>query len=338
MNRLLCCASASVFASLCFGMASVTAADAPPTPDVSMDIYAAPAQRVDIGGGRQLNLRCSGAGSPTVILEVGQGMTSMSWRKLQPLLAARTRTCSYDRAGLGFSDPGPLPRTAQAAADDLHALVRAAPIQTPLVLVGHSLGGSIVRLYASAHPDEVAGIVLVDPVITDLASQAPKVAAREAQLTAENTAGTRHCADLAQKGELATMAPPAEGCVHPQIPVFSSKLNESIHARDISAAFWQASLSERESEPANSVAVQALHPLGATPLVVLGADGTNDYLPPAERKAADAAYRAGHRRMAATSSRGRYVPVAHSSHNVQEDRPDAIADAVAQVIATQSHP
>jgi pimeloyl-ACP methyl ester carboxylesterase len=319
--------------SLLLGIAPLLAADAPPAPDPAMDIYATAAQRVDIGGGRHLNLRCSGSGSPTVLLEIGQGMTSMSWRKVQPLLAAHSRACSYDRAGVGFSDAGPLPRSAQAAADDLHALVRAAPIETPLVLVGHSLGGSIVRLYAAAHADEVAAIVLVDPVVADLATKAPKVAAQEAQLIAENTAGTRHCVDLAKSGALATMTPPAEGCVHPAYPGFSQRLNDSIHARDINATFWEAALSEREADATNSTAVRALKPLGKVPLIVLGADGTNDYLPPAQRKAADAAWRAGHERIAASSTRGRYVPVAHSSHNVQEDRPDAIADAVATAIA-----
>jgi pimeloyl-ACP methyl ester carboxylesterase len=99
---------------------------APPIADLSLDVYAEPARLVDIGGGRRLNLRCSGGGTPTVILESGQGMSSMAWRKLQPLAAKTRRVCAYDRAGLGFSDAGPLPRSAQAEADDLYALVGAA--------------------------------------------------------------------------------------------------------------------------------------------------------------------------------------------------------------------
>lgn len=322
---------------LLLGATSSFAAEAPPVPDLSLDAYAAAAERVDLGGGRHLNLRCSGSGAPTVILEIGQGMTSMSWRKVQPLLAAHTRVCSYDRAGLGFSDPGPLPRTAQAAADDLHTLLRAASISTPVVLVGHSLGGNIVRLFAGAHRDEVAGIVLVDPVVPDLDTHAPKVAAREARLIAENNAGTRHCLDLARRGTLAD-ATPVEGCVHPAYPGFSDKLNASIHARDLNPAFWQAALSERESAPANSAALRSPPSLGAIPLIVLGADGTNDYLPPAARKAAAAAYRAGHQRIVATSTHGAFVAIAHSSHDMQEDRPDAIADAVAAVIRQAAGP
>lgn len=121
--------------------------------------------------------------------------------------------------------------------------------------------------------------------------------------------------------------------MHPAYPGFSQKLNDSIHARDINATYWESALSERESDSANNAAVQALKTLGKVPLIVLSADGTHDYLPPAARKAANAAYRDGHKRIAASSTRGRVVPVDHSSHNVQEDRPDAIADAVAQAIA-----
>lgn len=332
MNRSSRIASVVLGGALLYVVGPLMAADGPLTSDLSMDVYATPAQRVDIGGGRHLNLRCSGSGSPTVLLEIGQGMTSMSWRKVQPLLAVHSRVCSYDRAGLGFSDAGPLPRTAQAAVDDLHALVRAAPIQTPLVLVGHSMGGSIVRLYAAAHPNEVAALVLVDPVVADLRVKAPKVAAQEAQISKENTAGTHHCLDLATSGALATMPPPADGCVHPAHPAFSEKLNDSIRVRDLNADFWAASLSEREAFPLNDAAVQALHPLGKLPLIILSADGTNDYLPPAARKAADVAYRAGQQRIAASSTQGRVMPVEHSSHNIQEDRPDAIIDAVARVI------
>ncbi len=92
-------------------------------------------------------------------------------------------------------------------------------------------------------------------------------------------------------------------------------------------------MSERKSFALNDTAVQVLHPLGKLPLIVLSVNGTNDYLPPAARKAADAVYRGGYKRIAASSTRGRVMPVWHSSHNIQEDRPDAIIDAVARVIA-----
>jgi len=296
--------------------------------DRTLDAYATPAQRVDIGGGRMLNLRCSGSGSPAVLLDIGQGMTSMSWRKVQPLLAAKRRVCSYDRAGLGFSDAAPPPRTAQAAATDLHALVHAAKLPTPLVLVGHSMAGYIVRLYAAAHPEDVAGVVLVDPVVETLADDAPAVVAFEAKLGEQNTAFGRHCLELAERGDLAKGAPGSDGCVHPRYPGFSDALNESIRKRDLDPAYWRTALSERESDAANIAAVKAAKLPANVPLVVLDADGTNDWMPQDQRAIADAAYHAGHAKIAAASTKGRLVPVSHSSHNVQEDQPRAIVDAV----------
>src|SRR6185312_10208214 len=91
-------------------------------PDHSLDVYATPGKLVAIGDGRHLNLRCSGAGSPTVVLESGNVADSMAWAKVQPQIAKFTRVCSYDRAGMGFSDGGPMPRNVDSNADDLYAL------------------------------------------------------------------------------------------------------------------------------------------------------------------------------------------------------------------------
>jgi pimeloyl-ACP methyl ester carboxylesterase len=124
--------------------------------------------RVDIGG-RALFISCTGTGSPTVVLEAGSGNAADTWVSVQPEVARFTRVCSYDRAGLGQSDPAPSGvRTVQDSVDDLHALLAAADISGPIVLAGHSLGGLIVRLYASQYPDDVAGVVLVDGMPPDL--------------------------------------------------------------------------------------------------------------------------------------------------------------------------
>jgi pimeloyl-ACP methyl ester carboxylesterase len=122
---------------------------------------------VDIGG-RSLYLTCKGAGSPTVVLESGTGDTSAVWRKVEPEVAASTRVCRYDRAGLGRSDPPPPGvRTLDAVVDDLHALLTAAGVPGPYVLVGHSYGAQMALLYAGRHPADVVGLVLVDPTPTD---------------------------------------------------------------------------------------------------------------------------------------------------------------------------
>jgi pimeloyl-ACP methyl ester carboxylesterase len=116
---------------------------------------------VDVGGYR-LHLYCTGEGSPTVILEAGGGNPWLSWYQVQPQVAQFTRVCSYDRAGLGWSDPSPKPRTTKVIADELHTLLHNAGITAPFVLVGHSLGGLDARMFASQYPSEAVGMVLVD--------------------------------------------------------------------------------------------------------------------------------------------------------------------------------
>lgn len=123
--------------------------------------YPPPGRLVDVGGHR-LHLHCVGSGSPTVILEGGKGGTSLEWSLVQPELAATTRVCAYDRAGTGWSEPGPMPRTPERVVAELHALLAAADETGPYILVAHSLGGRYARLFAAQYPGEVAGLVLVD--------------------------------------------------------------------------------------------------------------------------------------------------------------------------------
>src|ERR671938_464341 len=123
--------------------------------------YPSPGQLVDVGGYR-LHIQCVGTGSPTVVLDAGLGGSSLDWSLIQPELGRTTRVCAYDRAGMGWSDAGPQPRTPRQIADELHTLLTNAGIAGPYVLVGHSLAGKNVRLFTIAHPDQVAGMVLVD--------------------------------------------------------------------------------------------------------------------------------------------------------------------------------
>ncbi len=125
---------------------------------------------VDVGGGRRLHVKCSGEGregAPVVVLESGAGNGADVWTRVQPEVAKFARVCAYDRAGLGTSDPVAAPRTIVALTEDLHALLSNARVAGPYVLVGHSLGGILVRMYASYYPSEVAGMVLVDSAHED---------------------------------------------------------------------------------------------------------------------------------------------------------------------------
>ena len=117
---------------------------------------------IEVGDGRSLYLRCTGSGSPTVILEGGDGDTSASYAFAESTLAAETRTCVYDRANLGMSDPDPGPRGFEQLVDDLENLLAEAEVEPPYVLVGTSGGGLITAGYAYRHPEDVAGMVFVD--------------------------------------------------------------------------------------------------------------------------------------------------------------------------------
>jgi pimeloyl-ACP methyl ester carboxylesterase len=123
-----------------------------------------PGRLVDVGG-RRLHLLESGSSDPTIVLEAGLMSTVLSWSNLQRELAQSYRVVSYDRAGLGWSDLGPMPRTADRIVDELHTLLQQAAIAPPYLLVGHSFGGLTMPLFAARFPDETAGMVLVDPVV-----------------------------------------------------------------------------------------------------------------------------------------------------------------------------
>ncbi|MBT8447831.1 MAG: alpha/beta hydrolase [Gammaproteobacteria bacterium] len=110
----------------------------------------------------RLHYYCVGSGGPTVLFESGIGGSSLDWAAVQAAVAGEATACAYDRAGYGWSDPGPGPRDAEHSAVELAGLIERAELQTPLVLVGHSFGGFIVRYFASRNPAAVAGLVLVD--------------------------------------------------------------------------------------------------------------------------------------------------------------------------------
>lgn len=120
-----------------------------------------PGQRFDAGG-VCLHAVCQGQGTPTVVLEAGLSCTHLDWSRVMPAIASHTRVVAYDRAGYGWSGPGQTPRTGLQMVAELHTLLQKAGISGPIILVGHSYGGLLVRLYASQHPQEVAGLILVD--------------------------------------------------------------------------------------------------------------------------------------------------------------------------------
>jgi pimeloyl-ACP methyl ester carboxylesterase len=123
--------------------------------------------------GKAMHLYCTGDGSPTIVLEAGLGSDAMAWTLVQPTLSKTTRVCSYDRIGVGWSDPQDGPSDSEGAAERLHALLSEAGIAGPVVLMGHSIGGLHIRVFATRFPTDVAGMVFVDATTPDLALHPP---------------------------------------------------------------------------------------------------------------------------------------------------------------------
>ena len=205
-------------------------------------VYATPQQRIDIGG-RSLNLVCIGHGSPTVVFDSGMGDWSVSWALVQPRIGKRTRACGYDRAGLGFSDPSPRPSNSANMVDDLHRLLRAGGIAPPYLLVGHSLGGLNLQLFADRHLPEVAGMVLVD------ASHPQTIARVDAATNGAQTrhwkAQVRHAADCVRWPTVGMQSTQFRAaCIEPDDPRLTAAQNATRVAIARTRSYQQAQLSE----------------------------------------------------------------------------------------------
>jgi pimeloyl-ACP methyl ester carboxylesterase len=297
------------------------------------DSYAQPGKLVTLAQGRQLNLRCTGSGPQTVMLEAGSHADSTTWFRLQPLLATSTKVCSYDRAGYGFSSAGPLPRDLDADVSDLHDLVHRAGLKTPLVLVGHSLGSNIARRYARQFPADVGGLVLIDPPAQDVAAFAPDWARDEVAMNARRFDFIRQCEAGAEKHALASPPPELRDCVAGGNPLASDKVNAAIADYKSRPAFWRTLLSELQDNVA--VFAQPVSPdekHGSLPMIVLTAAHTYADAPQEVRRSLEAARDRTQAKIIATSTRGERLLVDDASHDIQLDQPGVVAKAVLKVL------
>ena len=161
--------------ALALSLALVACAACGPRPKAQDSTARAPTwngdRRIEVGV-RSLSLRCTGSGAPTVVLDADWNQTGTSWQALVADSAAHNRVCTYDRAGLGGSDADPVgPRSVQLLVYDLHELLTKAGERGPFILVGRGMSAYTARLYARQHGDEVAGMVLIDPIYIALEPQ-----------------------------------------------------------------------------------------------------------------------------------------------------------------------
>lgn len=296
--------------------------------------HPAPGSMVDIGGYR-LHINCQGAGSPTVIMEAGLGNPGLVWSLVQPGAARQTRVCVYDRAGLGWSDPSPHPRTAKVMVQELHSLLDRAHIEGPYILVGHSFGGLLMRLYARSYPRQVFGLVLVDSYHYTQMDKYPRVHGKGNPLLTLSLS----ILDLWVGSGIPGLDPALMPVLDlGKLPEDTLQTYRDLTAADSkSAREAQAELASLE-ESSQQERVAKITSLGGLPLVVL----SHGYLEPRpldpigkEHHAEyEAFWRTDQAGLAALSSQGQLIIAAKSGHYIQLDEPELVVAAIGQILVT----
>src|SRR5215471_10565436 len=307
-------------------------------------VYASHGQLVDAGGFR-LNLYCMGSGSPTVVFDSGWGDWAPAWSKVQPRIAKWTRACSYDRAGTGFSDPGPMPRTSVRIADELHTALHHAGIIGPYILVGSAFGGDNVRVFADRYMSEVAGLVLDDADPDDLEPKAMQEETHRGH--ARIPADLRDCRNLIAEhkplsAQSAGPGRPSKTCAQqfffrglPEAE-WSPELNAKILAiAETKLAMYDAFASEMEQTAADEIYLQQhRRSFGSRPIRVLTSG--NHGVGSLESKRPDTPKHLKYEqettlaqaRWLVLSSNSKQVFARNSSEYIQFDEPDTVINAV----------
>jgi pimeloyl-ACP methyl ester carboxylesterase len=270
--------------------------------------YPPPGQMVDVGGYR-LHINCSGNGSPTVVIESGWGDMSASWGWVQPEVAKTTRICTYDRAGMGWSESSPEPRTAREFAKELHTLLVKANEPGPYVLVGHSMGGYTVRVYAHDYPDEVAGLVFVDPQnlsVSEVAAPNP----------APKPGGTSLPMLMARIGLARLLAGPLGS-----IQDLPEGDKQAYTAYSVTSRGAQALADELIGMSEGGAQARAVTTLGALPLILLSRGKDMD----AESAASQARY-------LQLSTNSEHLIADQSGHRIMIEQPEAAVAAIVKMV------
>jgi pimeloyl-ACP methyl ester carboxylesterase len=281
--------------------------------------YPPPGQMVDVGGHR-LHLHCVGQGSPTVVLDAGLGAFSLDWGAVQPQIATTTRVCAYDRAGLGWSEPGPRPRSPQQFADELYALLATSGVEGPYLLVAHSISGKTARLFASQHPNELSGMALIDArhESVDDHLTPEQVAAEDAH--------QQQFQDLikwmARFGLVRLLWAPAWPSMLPGSENLSPESRTTIGVLQARPQQIENALAEGQGRMESNSQLVAAPPLGDKPLVVLASGQSIDNLP---------FWKEAQQIMAGLSSNSRLI-IAPSGHAVHFEQPALVVESIRQVV------
>jgi pimeloyl-ACP methyl ester carboxylesterase len=285
------------------------------------DLSPAPGKLVDIGG-RRLHAICSGQGTPTIVLEAGASSFAIDWTLVQRQVEKTNRVCSYDRAGSGWSDPA---GSGSSTARDLQALLKALGERPPYVMVGASRGGLMIRTYLLEYPDDVAGLVFVDPSTEDrLFTMLNGQGVLIAELTADQLATTFPRQPVTVPPRKPQVGAPFDK-LPPDLYQARIKLDERLIASTPETVTPEIVGTAQERERAmlaRLLATRAVapHPFGDRPTVVLSRGDEQN----AQREAVHAA-------LARLSTKGRHAVIAGAGHEIHLFQPDAVIAAITEV-------
>lgn len=296
----------------------------------------APGELVDVGG-YKLHLYCTGEGNPTVVMDAGLGDWSLRFRALQERVAEFTRVCTFDRAGYGWSEPGPEPRTSQQIVDELSTLLETAEVAGPYVLVGHSFGGLNMILFANEHPEQVTGVVLVDSSHPDqmvqLAAVPELVAVQDLEIK-----GLATLAEQSAQGKISAtdMLPNAPGGI-------PEDLRETWAELFIRPSSLLTAVAEYDALEQSLAQVKANGSLGNIPLVVI-AHGLKlgAVMPPAAQEQLgltpeildeyEAIWRSLQEDHLMRSSNSQLIVAENSHHYIYVSEPEVVISAIQELV------
>jgi pimeloyl-ACP methyl ester carboxylesterase len=268
--------------------------------------YPPPGEMVDVGG-YQLHIDCRGTGSPTVVIDAGWGDWSTAWEAVQAEVSKTTRACTYDRAGTGWSEPGPLPRDAAQYAKELRVLLKNAGVPGPYVMVGHSMGGLTVRVFAHDDAADVAGVVLIDSMSPRQFTQSPTAP----QTPSDSTSQARSFPAVSARFGLVRLISKPLGFAPDTVSNVQAYYSRIVRTQNV-----QAYISEGQGMVAGGVEAGAVTSFGDLPLVVLSA-----------RHNGIEGWQEWQTEMLRLSSDSRQL-FAESDHNIHLEAPDAAVSAI----------
>lgn len=291
--------------------------------------------------GYEMHLHCEGEGRPTVILEAGSGIFSLHWVSVQEQVAEFTRVCAYDRAGLGWSEASPRPRTAEVIVDEMDSLLTEAGIAEPYVLVGHSLGGIFARLYADEYPDKVAGMVLVDSAHADQYIRAPEAYREWTEEYLEQTQQQLALGRFLSASGLMALNPEFVAG-DPNLPPATNETYRAIVAANPSYFSAVGAVTENIDailEEAGAAQIE----LGDTPLVVIARGQAQEAAPAiglTETLVAqyEPVWRELQRELPELSTQGELVIAEESGHYIQLEQPEVVVNTIRRLMTSVREP